>query len=202
VKNFYRFHCACRNRKVEYKHGISISCTDLINNTLSITGELYFNVSLILLACLSSFYKMWKMQSKSQTEPLLVTQVSLDTIAICNSVQKVFSGKCFKQFWTICYAFKLKCYCSKNTYNLIRRRWHGNLKHDIQYSHYLFLHVNRFTSTIRQAACLLGHIWFNRKHWKWILHCCYSFIRIVDTGSQFWQRYLQGLRMTVHFSGI
>lgn len=164
VKNFYGFYCVCRNRKVEYKHGISISCTNLINHTLSIKCE--------------------KSSQKCQTgypEPLLVTQISLDTVAICNSVQKVFSGKCFKQFWTICYAFKLKCYCNKNTYNLIRQRWHGNLKHDIQYSHYLFLHVNRFTSTIRQATCLLGHIWFNRKHWKWILHCCYSFIHIVDT---------------------
>jgi len=125
----------------------------------------------------------------------------LDSIATCNSVQKVFSGKCFKQFLTICYAFKLKCYCNKNTYNLIRQRWHGNLKHDIQYSHYLFLQVNRFTSTIRQAACLLGHIWFNRKHWKWILQCCYSFIHIVDTVGRFWQCCLQGLSMTVHFSG-
>jgi len=134
-------------------------------------------------------------------EPLLVTQISLDSIAICNSVQKVFSGKCFKQFWTICYSFKVKCNCNKNTYNLIRQRWHGNLKHDIQYSQYLFLHMNRFTSTFRQAACLLGHIWFNRKHWKWISHCCYSFIHIVDTVGRSWQGCLQGLSMTVHFSG-
>jgi hypothetical protein len=130
-----------------------------------------------------------------------VTQISLDSIAICSSVQKVFSRKCFKWFWTICYVPKLKCYCNK-----IHITWSdkGGM---VIWSITCSIHITCFCKWTGllvpsdKLPVILAILDFNRKLWKWILHCCYSFLHTVDTVGRFWQGCLQGLSMTVHFSG-